>query len=125
MQWKNDIISSETYGLFIQEINSLKKSIEEITFDTFIKKLKENKGYNNCLCWTKIVNELINQKKYIVQYLDILLNSSTFIDLFEKEIIKKAKEIISPDKQDNENKIEKKENDKDDDDVEEEEDDFL
>ena len=122
---KNDIISSETYGLFIQEINSLKKSIEEITFDTFIKKLKENKGYNNCLCWTKIVNELINQKKYIVQYLDILLNSSTFIDLFEKEIIKKAKEIISPDKQDNENKIEKKENDKDDDDVEEEEDDFL
>ena len=71
------------------------------------------------------MNELINQKKYIVQYLDILLNSSTFIDLFEKEIIKKAKEIISPDKQDNENKIEKKENDKDDDDVEEEEDDFL
>ena len=120
---KNDIISSETYELFIQEINSQKKSIEEITFDTFIKKLKENKGYNNCLCWSKIVNELLNQKKFIVQYLDILLNSSTFIDLFEKEILKKAKEIIFPDKQDNENKIEK--NDKDDDDVEDEEEDFL
>ena len=122
---KNDIISSETYQLFIQDINSQKKSIEEITFDTFIKKLKENKGYNNCICWAKIVSELINQKKYIVQYLDILLNSSTFIDLFEKEIIKKAKEIISPDKQDNENKIEKNENDKDEDDVEDEDEDFL
>ena len=92
---KNEIISYDANESFNEEINMLKERIKDKNFDSFIKKLKENKRYYNCVGWNKIVNYLLGQKKYINQFLDILQNSKALIELFEKEIIKKGKEIIN------------------------------
>ena len=97
---KNEILTPDFNETFMEGINSNKDKINEINLDSFIKQLSENNRYNNCICWSKIVNYLTNQKKYIIRFLDILQNASTFIELFEREIIKKAQEIISDEKND-------------------------
>ena len=90
---KNKIIS-DSYEAFIENLKSYKDNINELKVDRFIKQLNDNR-YNNCLCLNNISNYLLYQKKYIIKFLDILIDSKTFIELFENEIIKKAKEIIN------------------------------
>ena len=105
---KNEIISIDSYETLIENINTYKDNINEIKISNFVKKIndnKNNKRYNNCICWKNIVDYLLNQKQYIIQFLDIIQNSKTFIELFENEIIKKGREIIN-----NNNEDEKDEN---------------
>ena len=111
---KNEILTPDFNETFMEDINSNKDKINEINLNSFIKQLSENKRYNNCICWSKIVNYLTNQKKNIIRFLDILQNASTFMELFEKEIIKKAKEIISDEKNDDEKDEDDEDNDDDD-----------
>ena len=92
---KNEIISYDANESFIEEINIMKEKINDKSLDSFVKKLKENKRYYNCIGWNKIANYLMTQKKYIIQFLDILQNSKTLIEIFEKEIVKKGKEILN------------------------------
>ena len=92
---KNNFISYDDNESFTQELNDLKLKINEINLDNYIKKINDNKRYSNCICWNKITSYLLNQKKCINRYLDILQNSKTLIELFEKEITKKAEEIIN------------------------------
>ena len=91
---KKSTIISDSYESFIENIKSYKDNINELKVDRFIKQLNDNR-YNNCLCLNNISNYLLYQKKYIIKFLDILIDSKTFIELFENEIIKKAKEIIN------------------------------
>ena len=104
---KNNTISYDDNESFTQEINELKIKMNEINVDNFVKKINDNKRYNNCICWSNISNYVLNQKKLIIQYLDILSNSKTLIELFEKEIIKKSEEIINS----NEDNEDEEEND--------------
>ena len=91
---KKSTIISDSYESFIENIKSYKDNINELKVEKFIKKLTDNR-YNNCLCMNIISNYLLSQKKYIIKFLDILIDSKAFIELFENEIIKKAKEIIN------------------------------
>ena len=115
---RNDIISSDFYESFVQEINSYKEKIEEINLESLNKKINENKGFKDCVCWIKIINYLFYQKKYIIQFLDILKKSTTLVDLLVKEIIKKSKEVIFNEE---ENKINAKNDEEDDENEEDEE----
>ena len=94
---KNEIFQYEESESFMQEISDYQDQIKKINLDSFIKKLNDNKRFNNCICWNKIVNYLLTQKKYINKYLDILHSSKTLIELLEKEIINKGREIINND----------------------------
>ena len=100
---KNEILSYDDNETFLQEITDVKDKVNKINLDSFIKKLKDNKRYNNCIYWNKIMNYLVNQKNLINKYLDILQNSKNLIELLEKEIIKKGREIINNEEEDEEN----------------------
>jgi hypothetical protein len=95
---KNEIIESDFMESLGEEINTILKKLSEINLNNFINQLKENKRYNNCICWNKIVDYLKNEESHIIDFLDILQNSSVLLDLFEKEIIKKSKDVISKEK---------------------------
>ena len=100
---KNEIILSDDNESFVQEIKESIDKVNKINLDSFIKQLSDNKRYNCCICWIKICNYLIDQKKNIIQYLDILKKSKSLIELIEKDIIKKSREIINNDTDDEEN----------------------
>ena len=106
---KKNKILSDSYESFIENIKSYKDNINELKVDKFIKKFSDNKKYNNCSYLNNISIYLLYQKKYIIKFLDILEDSKTFIEFFENEIIRKGKEIIN----DNNNEEEGDENDND------------
>ena len=92
---RNEIIPSDFMESFVEEININKKNINEVNLDNFIKQLNDNQRYNNCICWKKIADYLVNEQNNILRFLDMLQNSSQLMELFEKEIVQKAQEIIS------------------------------
>ena len=53
------------------------------------------KETKNCININNLSKYLIKQKEYIFQYLDILLNTKSFIDSIIKQIFKQTKDIIT------------------------------
>lgn len=62
---KNEIILSDDNESFVQEIKESIDKVNKINLDSFIKQLSDNKRYNCCICWIKICNYLIDQKKIL------------------------------------------------------------
>ena len=90
---KKNKLLLDSYESFIENIKSYRDNIDELKINKFIKKLKDNK--QNCVYLNNISNFLLYQKNTIIKFLDILIDSKAFIELFENEIIKKGKEIIN------------------------------
>lgn len=93
---KDSLLSSDINELYLEELNNYKKKINDIEMNNFINdEMNIKKETKNCININNLSKYLIKQKEYIFQYLDILLNTKSFIDSIIKQIFKQTKDIIT------------------------------
>ena len=91
---KDGIISSDVNESYMEEINSYKKTINEIIMNNFIDEEIQNKKEINSICVNNISKYLLKQKENIFQFLGILEKSASFVGLIEKEIFEQTKDVM-------------------------------
>ena len=93
--FKEGIISSDVNESYLEELNNYRKKINEIDkeINNIINEEKLNQKEKKACYVNEISKYLLNQKKYIFKFIEIIENSVSFIDSLQKEILNQKKNI--------------------------------
>ena len=93
--FKEGIISSDVNESYLEELNNYRKKINEIDkeINNIINEEKLNQKEKKACYVNEISKYLLNQKKSIFKFIEIIENSVSFIDSLQKEILNQKKNI--------------------------------